>query len=398
MFGGYRIMKSLRIFLVVILVSLLFPYTLFAQDAQNVKETVKIYYPNGDWQYVPVELSAPKGTNEYLFALESLVKGKEMPQGCYNEFPANFQINKFSIRDGVAYVDINMASMKKIDEKDYSIDVIKDILSFNIYNLNTDINNIEFTVDGKSNDKLKSSKGKFFGDNLDPEIEKSIQEKVRLVKEKVKNLTPEQISELVKKENQALTAAGTGTKVIVIDPGHGGSDPGAVATYNGSAIYEKNLNLPIALAARDELIAHGYTVLMTRTTDTDVSLSARYLLANNNNATCFVSVHCNSTTSGTVKGTTCIYPNNHHISTSKLLADIVHDNVLRYTALVSYTAPYQDVRDLAVLRNTTMPAIITETGFMSNSSDLAYLVNSSNQRLIGLRIGYGTWYWCYWFT
>ena len=49
MFGGYRIMKSLRIFLVVILVSLLFPYTLFAQDAQNVKETVKIYYPNGDW-------------------------------------------------------------------------------------------------------------------------------------------------------------------------------------------------------------------------------------------------------------------------------------------------------------------------------------------------------------
>lgn len=367
--------------------------------ANNDLSNVTIYYPNGDWKYVPVELSVDNGENVYLFALERLTKGKEMPQQCYNEFPKDFKINKFVIQDGVAYVDIDKTSMEKIDEKNYSIDVIKDILSFNIYNINNNINNIEFTVDGKTNDKLRNSKENFFGSKLNTEEEKLIQQKIRSIEEKIRNLTPKQINDLIEKENEERVLLGVSNKVIVIDPGHGGTDPGAVATYNGSDVYEKDLNLAIALATRDALEYHqGYTVLMTRTTDTTVSLSARYLLANNNNATSFISVHCNSSTNTSVKGTTCVYPNNHDISMSEQLALIIHDEVVSSTSFVSHTTPYQDVRNLAVLRNTTMPATITETGFMSNSSDLAYLVNSSNQTTIGNCIGYGTWYWCEMFT
>lgn len=391
-------MKNYKKFLTIILILLVFPSTLLAQNSQDFTGyNVTIYYPNGDWRYVPVQLNIPsEDNNKYKFALESLVNGKGMPQECYNEFPSDFKINKFIIQDGVAFIDIDETSMKKIDEINYSINVLKDILSYNIYGFDIDIQDIEFSVNGKTNDGLKTNnKTKFFDNNLDSKEEKQVQEKIRLIKEKFKNFTSEQIREFLEKKNETRVAAGASNIVIVVDPGHGGTDPGAVGTHNGSSIYEKDLNLAIAIAVRDELQYHpGYTVLMTRTTDKTVSLSARYLLANNNDATCFVSVHCNSVADTSKKGTTCVYPNNHDISMSREIALLIHDRILRYTSLINYRDPYQDDRDLAVLRSTTMPAVITETGFLSNANDLAYLVNSSNKTRIGQQIGYGTWYWC----
>ena len=70
--------------------------------------------------------------------------------------------------------------------------------------------------------------------------------------------------------------------LVVIDPGHGGSDPGAV----NDSYQEKNYTLSIGLKVRDYLLANYQTnVLMTRTTDTTVSLASRTILANSNNAT-----------------------------------------------------------------------------------------------------------------
>ena len=95
---------------------------------------------------------------------------------------------------------------------------------------------------------------------------------------------------------------------------------------------------------------------MTRTTDQTVDLTTRYTLANNNNVD---AVHLNSSTNTSAKGTTAIYPNNHDITGSQDLANWVHQMVTAFTNLTEYRTPYQDERNLAVLRNTTMPAIIT---------------------------------------
>lgn len=178
---------------------------------------------------------------------------------------------------------------------------------------------------------------------------------------------------------------------VCIDPGHGGSESGAVV--NG--IYEKSLNLAIGLATRNELnswTAVTFSVIMTRTTDTYVSLSERYNIANNNNVDCFVSIHCNTASSSTTSGCTAIYPNNHDITNSKWLATRVVSAIDSMTSLSQFGSPYMDDRDLAVLRGTNMPATIVECGFMTNATDLNYLKN--NPGTIGRAIGYGISYWC----
>lgn len=154
------------------------------------------------------------------------------------------------------------------------------------------------------------------------------------------------------------------------------------------------MNLAIALAAKNELLAHsGISVLMTRSTDVSKSINSRYLYANNNNASCFVSIHVNSSISSTPKGCTGIYPNNHDISLSKILADLNVDNIVHWSNLTKFSSAYKDVRNLGVLRYTSMPAIITENGFISNSSDLSYLRTTTAKTTIGNQIGYSIWYW-----
>ena len=102
--------------------------------------------------------------------------------------------------------------------------------------------------------------------------------------------------------------------IIVIDPGHGGRDPGAV----GNGLQEKNLVLPTALKVRDALRRCGFTVIMTRETDTlpypsgtiGQDLTYRAQLANRNNADLFISWHADSSSTSTVNGVALwIYPN-----------------------------------------------------------------------------------------
>ncbi|MCL2354131.1 MAG: N-acetylmuramoyl-L-alanine amidase, partial [Defluviitaleaceae bacterium] len=85
---------------------------------------------------------------------------------------------------------------------------------------------------------------------------------------------------------------------IVIDPGHGGSDPGAVA--NGRR--EADDVLRLSLAVQRLLEAQGQRVIMTRTTDTFVPLAERSAISNRNNADLFVSIHRNSNTNPSING------------------------------------------------------------------------------------------------
>jgi N-acetylmuramoyl-L-alanine amidase len=177
---------------------------------------------------------------------------------------------------------------------------------------------------------------------------------------------------------------------VCIDPGHGGSDPGAVA----GTVYEKTLNLNIALAMRNYLqgISSPYptfTVIMTRSTDVDVTLSARCNIANNGNADIFVSIHCNTAGSSSTRGTTARYPNNHDTALSENLANSMIQVITPSPFPKHSDAAYQN---LQVLRDTTMPAALVECGFMTNSTDLNILQTDYSN--IGYYLGLAANVWC----
>ena len=175
----------------------------------------------------------------------------------------------------------------------------------------------------------------------------------------------------------ALPPPGSNPRLIVIDPGHGGSDTGAMK--NG--LVEKEITLDVALRLRTLLTARGWIVKMTRERDVDVSgpnaadvaeLQARVDVANTAGARMFVSVHVNSSTSSNPNGTTAYY---YKPEDRALAAAIQHRLV---PALGTKDDGVQKER-FYVIRHTTMPAVLVETAFMSNSDD-AMLLRSPNFR------------------
>jgi N-acetylmuramoyl-L-alanine amidase CwlD len=177
------------------------------------------------------------------------------------------------------------------------------------------------------------------------------------------------------------------SKLIVIDPGHGGSDTGA--EHNG--LVEKDLNLDISKRLEALLVARGWQVKMTRTTDVDVfapndsardELQARDDVANHAGARLFVSVHTNSFTTSALNGTTTYY----YKADSYALAEAVH------TRLAS-TLPTADdgVRkdNFYVIHHATMPAILVETAFLSNPGDATLLKTSAFLQKIATGIADG---------
>lgn len=154
-------------------------------------------------------------------------------------------------------------------------------------------------------------------------------------------------------------AARQGEVLIMIDPGHGGRDPGAV----GNGLQEKEINLFISRRLQRTLEQRGYRVALTRNRDAEVDLQPRVDIAERANATIFVSIHANaiSLSRPEVNGLETYY-----FSSGRNLARAIHSSVLRST----------DLRDRGVrqarfyvLRNTSMPAVLVETGFITGRED-----------------------------
>jgi len=154
-------------------------------------------------------------------------------------------------------------------------------------------------------------------------------------------------------------------RTVVIDPGHGGSDPGAVK----DGVYEKDINLDIALRLRELLDASGARTVMTRSDDSSVQLSERSRMANEAVPDAIISIHCNSTTWDIFpSGTESYYFNT--VPYSQELAALVHTCVLRELQLMD-----RKVRrgDYHMVRETWAPAVLVEVAFMSNGVDLQKL-------------------------
>ncbi|MGI5860999.1 MAG: carboxypeptidase regulatory-like domain-containing protein [Myxococcales bacterium] len=162
-------------------------------------------------------------------------------------------------------------------------------------------------------------------------------------------------------------------RLICIDPGHGGNDPGAV----GCGLNEDEINLDTALKLRTLLQSSGFRVEMTRTTDTAVSLAQRSSYANSIGADRFVSIHTNAG-GGTGIETYC-----HTSATSSSngwkLADLIQDEMVAAWPLRDRGMKQANFH---VLRETNMPATLTELAFIDSPScgDATYLGSGTHRQ------------------
>ena len=193
---------------------------------------------------------------------------------------------------------------------------------------------------------------------------------------------------------------------IYIDPGHGGVDSGA--SYGG--VYEKNLALSVANKLKANLIQLGYQVLMTRTADYNVDFKTeRSKMTNQSNADLFISIHFNSTGSASSDATgietywyqydpeyqpkinATMHNDPTRLAESEILANQVQTSLISGTGAVN-----RGVRrdTFAVLRETAIPAILVELGFMSNPSDLQKIKEDAYQTKLAnaLAQGIDNWY------
>ncbi|MBS7297560.1 MAG: N-acetylmuramoyl-L-alanine amidase [Eubacteriales bacterium] len=172
-----------------------------------------------------------------------------------------------------------------------------------------------------------------------------------------------------------------GEKIIVLDAGHGGSDPGAVYTHEDAEYKEKIINLAVAKKVYNILTANGIRVEMTRSGDTYPTLTERADFANKLGAAMFVSIHSNSFPNNTeVNGIEVYYAKtnngNRYGLTSKALATSVYKNLIKNTS-----ANQRGVKtaEHAVTRRSEMPAILIELGFVTNKTEAENLYSDKYQ-------------------
>ncbi len=176
---------------------------------------------------------------------------------------------------------------------------------------------------------------------------------------------------------------------VMLDPGHGGSQPGSTGP---SGIAEKTVNLAIALRLRDQLRAAGATVLMTRTDDRTVSLGARGDAIARELPTVFLSLHNNALPdSGDPLSTygTSVY---WYQMQSRSLAETLHRQLINDLERPDYGL-YWD--SLAVIRPTAAPAVLLEFGFMTNPDEYALLNTAAYQERIARSVTAGLMAWLY---
>ncbi len=152
-------------------------------------------------------------------------------------------------------------------------------------------------------------------------------------------------------------------KLIFIDPGHGGDDPGALGP---SEEYEKEFTLDISLRLGKLLTSEGARVVYARTDDQNPSLQARVEMAEKLKASLFISVHINSFFHSYANGTETYY----FKPEDKPLADAMHPEIMKVTQ--GKNNGLKRAR-LYVLRNTTMPAVLVEPLFLTHKAELEKL-------------------------
>lgn len=170
-------------------------------------------------------------------------------------------------------------------------------------------------------------------------------------------------------------------KILVIDAGHGGKDAGALS--KDETVYEKNINLQILLQLKELLDKENIKVYYTRLMDDKVFLRPRVELANAVDCDFFISIHCNANDSTEPSGTEILYydTNYKQVSTERF-ANIFSEEVALTTSLAKRGLVKEQKDDIFILDHARVPAIIVETGYITNRNDLNYLLKKENQKNI----------------
>lgn len=199
-----------------------------------------------------------------------------------------------------------------------------------------------------------------------------------------KNITRPSVKSPTSSATPVQASSALRGKTIVVDPGHGGSNPGAVA--NG--VQEDDINLAVSLKLREQLQKAGANVIMTRQADNMVApagssngqdLAARVEIAEANQADLFIAIHANDNEDSQIAGAMTFFPSGK----SDELATAVQSEVVSVTnAIDKGTSP----ATFYVLRQTSMPSILIEMGFVSNPAEAARLNSDDYQNQLSLGI------------
>ncbi len=180
-------------------------------------------------------------------------------------------------------------------------------------------------------------------------------------------------------------------KVIYLDPGHGGLDPGAV----WDDIYESDINLEICLKLEEELEKNGAIVYLTRYGDYDLSanyaqlrkrsdLSRRANIINRSNADIYLSIHLNSDISTTWKGAQVFY--NSINEKNEIIAKIMQEQLGKD---LNSKREYKKLNDHYLYNRVKIPGILIEVGFISNSNERYLLKQEKYQKKVAISIKEG---------
>ncbi|MBO6304860.1 MAG: N-acetylmuramoyl-L-alanine amidase [Selenomonadaceae bacterium] len=331
----------------------------------------------------------------------------------------NVEVKKIILSNPVrVVVDIKNASLNKDAKKD--IDVrskfgshIK-IAQFNPKTVRVVINTLNsnhnvFTMENPHRVVIDIGNGNIVAKKTEPKIEpkseaKKETKKDTAVKEKKEKNKEEKKEEKRKREEirpvadneidrEIAALTGLGGKIIAIDPGHGGSDAGAIGP---TGAMEKNVTLDICLELKKILEDDGATVVMTRESDVEVSpkkskatdveeLQARVDIANESKADIFLSIHMDSFTNRTARGTTGYYFGAGG-STSRSLADKVRANIVDQLGTMSRGT---QTCNFYVVKHTDMPATLIEVAFISYPDEEKLLTSKEGVRKAATAIADG---------
>lgn len=185
------------------------------------------------------------------------------------------------------------------------------------------------------------------------------------------------------------------SQIVMLDPGHGGYDPGAT-TKQG--VYEKSINLQIAQKVKEMLGPSGIKVYLTREEDIDyvpggvkgkttkkqIDLNRRIEMAKEVNADIFVSLHVNATATGQESGSETFY---HYQSESgKRLAELIQQELIKIPGMNRRIAK---PGDFYIINNSSMPAVIVEVGYLSSVKEQKKLQQSWYQEQLARAIAKG---------
>ncbi len=173
-------------------------------------------------------------------------------------------------------------------------------------------------------------------------------------------------------------------KIIVIDPGHGGSACGTIA-LDGET-YEKDINLSIALYLKELLDKENIKVYYTRLKDDKYLLDPRVSLANELNADAFISIHCNGDTISQSYGTEVLYDELSEKTgfNSKSLAQMCLDEIVKVVETRNRGLVFGN--SIYIIRNSKVPVALIEVGYMTNQADFAKLKNDNFQKNVATGI------------